>query len=69
MTKITKNTNLSKLLNKHPKLNEILMFKYGLHCFGCVAASFETLEQGAKAHGMTDKEIEKMIEKLNKKLE
>lgn len=52
-------------MKKHPELMETLMFKYGLHCFGCMAASFETLEEGAKAHGMTEKEIEKMVEKLN----
>jgi len=34
-----------------------------------MAASMETLEQGALVHGMTKSQIEKMVEGLNKKLE
>lgn len=68
MPKITKKDNLAKLVNKYPELTEALMFEYGLHCLGCMAASFETLEEGAKAHGMSSKEIETMVEKLNQKI-
>ncbi len=68
MPKITKKDNLAKLVTQYPKLAETLMFKYGLHCLRCMAASFETLEEGAKAHGMTNKDIEQMIEKLNKQV-
>lgn len=66
--KITKKTNLQKLVAKYPKLAKILVGDYGLHCVGCAAAFFETLEAGAKAHGMSDKEIDKMIKRLNKLL-
>ncbi len=68
MPKITKKDNLAKLVTKYPELTETLMFEYGLHCLGCMAASFETLEEGAKAHGMNSKEVETMIEKLNQKV-
>ena len=67
--KITKKINLNELSGKYPKLAKILVDNYGLHCLGCAAAFFETLEDGAKAHGMSDKEIDKMIKKLNKKIE
>lgn len=63
--KISKKTKLSEIA-KDEKLAEILMGEYGLFCVGCGMAPFETLEEGAKAHGMKDKEIEKMIKKLNK---
>lgn len=66
--KVTKKTNIAKLVEKKPLLHQLLVEKYGMHCFGCVMSSFETLEQGAKAHGMKDKEIEKMVEELNKKI-
>lgn len=66
MKKISRKTNLAKLIDKHPKAAEILIKDYGLHCVGCFAAAFETLEQGAKAHGLKNKEIDKMLEKLNK---
>lgn len=36
---------------------------YGMHCFGCMAARFETLEQGAGAHGI---DVDKLLEDLNK---
>lgn len=67
MKKITKKTNISQLVSEHPELVEILVQDYSLHCVGCAAAAFENLEQGAKAHGMNDKQIDEMIKKLNKK--
>ena len=33
--KISKNTILLDLVERHPELAEILVFKYGLHCVGC----------------------------------
>ena len=67
-TKITKKINLNELISKYPKLTRILIEDYGFHCVGCAAAFFETLEDGAKAHGMSDREIDKMVERLNKKI-
>jgi len=66
MAKITKKTNLGELVSQHPKLGRVLAEDYGLHCVGCMAASFDTLEQGMKIHGYKAKEIDKMIAKLNK---
>lgn len=54
-----------EVLEANPKAAEV-MFKYGLHCIGCHAARFETIEQGGKAHGLTDAQIKKMIEEMNK---
>jgi len=64
--KITKKTKLSELLEKNPNSAEI-MFEAGMMCLGCPMAIQETIEQGCKAHGMTSKEIDKLVEKLNKK--
>ena len=66
MAKITKKTKLSELLDKNPKAAEIL-FEVGMHCMGCPMAMQETLEQGCLAHGMTKKEIDELIERLNRK--
>ncbi len=65
MKKITKKTNFLKLMQNYPQLTQVLTEGYGLHCLGCMAAAFETLEEGAKAHGMKDEEIEKMVRDLN----
>ena len=67
-TKITKDILILDLVEQNPNLIEILTGEYGFHCVGCMAASMETLEEGAQVHGMTDKEIDKMVEDLNKKI-
>jgi len=64
--KIIKTMLIGDLVDKYPKAAEKLVFDYGLHCVGCGAAGMETLEEGAGAHGMSEKEIEKMVAKLNK---
>ena len=64
--KITKNTNIMEAVESNPKTGEILA-KAGLGCLGCSMAHAETLEQGLVAHGFEEKEIKKIIEKLNKK--
>jgi len=47
-------------------LVNVLMEDYGLHCVSCFAAGFDTLEEGAKIHGYDDRDIEKMVVRLNK---
>ena len=63
--KITPKTKLSKIMQINPDAVEFL-FEAGMHCCGCPMARDETLEQGCMAHGMSKKEIDKLIEKLNK---
>ncbi|MFH0949410.1 MAG: DUF1858 domain-containing protein [Candidatus Aenigmatarchaeota archaeon] len=64
MKKITKSTAISTAIEMNPKAADI-MFSRGLHCIGCHASGFETIEQGAKVHGMGDKEIENMLKEIN----
>jgi len=37
----------------------------GLHCVGCHAATWETLEQGMYGHGKTEEEINRLVSRLN----
>ncbi len=37
----------------------------GLHCIGCHAATWETLEQGMYGHGKSDQEINALVDRLN----
>lgn len=62
---ITKNTKLSEIVQKNEKAAEIL-FREGLMCIGCPMAMEETLEQGANAHGMSEKQIDAIVKKINK---
>ena len=64
--KITSKTKINTLLNKNPESAEIL-FEAGLTCVGCPMAANETIEQGCLAHGMTKKQINELIKRLNEK--
>ena len=61
---ITKQTLVSALIEEHPEVEEILM-SYGLHCAGCHFSEFDTLEDGAMMHGLSDEDIELMIKDVN----
>lgn len=73
--KTSKESNSKKKISRNTKLGEILkinesaaehLFERGLSCIGCPMAMEETLEQGCKAHGMNEKEIEDLLKKINK---
>ncbi len=40
----------------------------GLGCVGCPMAMMETIDIGLKAHGFKEKEIDKVIDALNKEI-
>jgi hybrid cluster-associated redox disulfide protein len=61
---ITKNSNLGEIVYKYPEAAEILL-DYGLHCVGCFASSFDTIEEGAKIHQFSDDEVEEMVTRIN----
>ena len=65
MKKITKKTKLSEI-TENEKVVEAL-FEVGLHCVGCPMSMQETIEEGCKAHGMSDKDIDELIGRLNGK--
>ena len=56
---------MNELLRKKPEVAGVLL-KSGLGCVGCAMTECENIEQGCKAHGMTNKQIDELIEKLNK---
>lgn len=66
--KIDKKIKLGELFEKYPEAAEIL-FNRGLHCLGCGLAAFETLEQGALAHGLSEEEIDQLVAGINQFLE
>ena len=61
---VTKNMTFAELLEKNPESMNTL-FESGLHCIGCHMSAYETIEQGCLAHGMSKKEIDELIKKLN----
>ncbi len=66
--KVEKDMNLGALILKYPDVEEILV-DYGLHCSFCVANSFDTIEMGAKVHGLSDDDVDDMIIRINEMIE
>ena len=65
---ITKDMTIEEIFEAHPERGEELahiLTRFGLHCLGCSAAAWETLEAGAFGHGMTEDILEEMLEELN----
>lgn len=48
---VTKSMSIGEVVQKHPETIPVFM-QHGLHCLGCAIASFESIEQGAQAHGI-----------------
>ncbi len=68
MAKITKDMTFQEVLQAHPQAAQVIA-KNGLHCLGCHGALFESIEQGSKMHGFSDKQIKKMVEEMNAAVE
>jgi hybrid cluster-associated redox disulfide protein len=58
---ITKEMGISDVIQKYPELVPVFI-QHGLGCIGCAMAHFETIEQGAAAHGMN---IDNLMKDLN----
>lgn len=60
--------NVLEVIALHPDAAGILE-AYGLHCHGCAFGSMDTLESGALSHGLTDTDIDNMVDDLRELLE
>ncbi len=61
MEKITADSSIIGTVQMHPEIMGIFM-QYGLGCVGCMAASFETIGQGAMAHGI---DVDSLLADIN----
>ncbi len=62
---IKKDDLIVKVIREHPETIPVFL-DFGVHCIGCAAAQFETVEQGAAAHGI---QVEELLKALNKAIE
>ena len=62
MAAITKDIGIMELVQKYPPAVAVLQ-EYGMGCIGCAAAHFETVGEGAAAHGI---DVDAMMEAINK---
>lgn len=61
---ISPDMTIGDVVAKFPQVVDT-MLKYGLHCVGCHVNAFETLEQGAMAHGMPEETFKRLIGDIN----
>ena len=58
---ITKQTAIIQVLRSHPLARDIFA-KHGMGCIGCMGATTETIENGAKMH---DIDVDALVKELN----
>ena len=61
MDTINKDMTIMEVVQKHPQCIRTF-YQHGLFCIGCSVAYQETVEQGAKAHGI---DLEQLLRELN----
>lgn len=65
---ISRDMTIEEILNMFPHKAQRLSHEItnaGLHCVGCQAATWETLEAGMLGHGMNEAAIERLVGRLN----
>ncbi len=65
---ITRDMTIEDIFSNFPQKGQKLaqeMTNRGLHCVGCGAATWETLEAGMLSHGFSEEEIDDLVERLN----
>jgi hybrid cluster-associated redox disulfide protein len=58
---ITKDMGIIEIAENYPEVLPVFQ-QFGMGCIGCMAAHFETLEQGVAAHGI---DIDEILKALN----
>ena len=69
---IARDMTIEEILSGFPQKSQKLaqeMTRTGLHCVGCGAATWETLEAGVLGHGFTESDLESLMKRLNAILE
>ncbi len=67
-TQITRDMTIDEIFTRFPGKAQKLaqeMTNSGLHCVGCSASTWETVEAGMYSHGMEDEQIDTLLSKLN----
>jgi len=66
--KISKEMTIEGIFSRFPSKSQKLaqeMTNTGLHCVGCGAAVWETLEAGMLSHGFSPEDVDDMVDRLN----
>lgn len=66
--RVSRTMTIQDILTKFPHKSQRLaqeITNAGLHCVGCHAATWETLEAGMMGHGFPEEAIDRLVDKLN----
>ncbi|MCR5826741.1 MAG: DUF1858 domain-containing protein [Oscillospiraceae bacterium] len=64
MVQITKDTVIGSILDVAPQTAPIF-FSIGMHCLGCPSSRGETVEEACMVHGLSEAQMEKLLEIVN----
>lgn len=64
---LSKTDSITQIVENSPRAVELLI-EYGISCTNCVLKQFDTLETGAQLHGMSEDEIQTMVDEINEVL-
>ncbi len=59
--KFTKEMSIMEALQAHPQAKDVFM-RHGLGCIGCMGAMMESIEAGARMHGI---DVDALVADLN----
>jgi hybrid cluster-associated redox disulfide protein len=64
MIQITKETVIGDILDIAPQTAPIFL-SIGMHCLGCPSSRGETVEEACMVHGLTDGQMDKLLQIVN----
>lgn len=59
---ITKEMTIEEVVSQYPESTMVFM-RHGMHCVGCHVSAYESIEEGALAHGIN---VDALVSDLNK---
>ncbi|MCX6770898.1 MAG: DUF1858 domain-containing protein [Candidatus Micrarchaeota archaeon] len=60
---ISRTSPIGELVMNYPAAASVLL-EHGFHCIGCGLAAYETIEEGAAAHGFGEAEIDALVKEI-----
>lgn len=61
---LDKKMAISDIVDNYPETFEVFI-SHGMHCIGCMAADFESVEEGALVHGI---DVDELMRDLNESI-
>lgn len=63
---INKKMSIGEIVEKFPDAVPLMLAR-GLHCVGWHVATWESLEEGCRGHGISDADVDSLVQEINEK--